>query len=350
MRNSFSSYRGEGDLHERAYDHYSRSTVLVGPGDGYFSKGSSSYTVYMYPTDEWFLVYGTSNPTVAMIGAISIIIFTSILFFLYDFFVRKEFSAKKELLEAKRKFVRFVSHEVRTPLSSVVMGLSLLREEIGAVANGGIDAIASHGNRPVSQQQRASELPISTEQAAKEGTLLKWNSSGQTTSTMSTKELSTSSFDDGSRLVPCKTAPETLHTENHMLKWSDLANEVLVNAQSAVDVLNDLLNYDKVEMGTLSLELSVIPIWDAIEKTASEFKLSAAKKSISYSVDFSKLVDQGETTPIASATALPVDVLDRKAVGDMSRITQVLRNLLSNAIKFTPQEGKYWKIFCMDLI
>ena len=37
---------------------------------------------------------------------------TQKVFLLYDLYVRREFNAKKDLLESRRQFMRFVSHEV----------------------------------------------------------------------------------------------------------------------------------------------------------------------------------------------------------------------------------------------
>jgi signal transduction histidine kinase len=125
------TFKGAGDLHDSEYDKYLREIVLTGD-DGLFSSTSATYTLRLYPSDEFFETYTTSNPRIATIGAVCIILFTSLLFFVYDFLVRQEFHEKKELLEAKRRFVRFVSHEVRTPLNSVCMGLALMEEEMGS--------------------------------------------------------------------------------------------------------------------------------------------------------------------------------------------------------------------------
>jgi signal transduction histidine kinase len=56
-------------------------------------------------------------------------------------------------------------------------------------------------------------------------------------------------------------------------------------------VLNDLLNFDKIEGGTLHLEVTIIPNRALIESTASEFQLQA-KKKIDYVLDLSALADQ----------------------------------------------------------
>jgi signal transduction histidine kinase len=123
----------------------------------------------------------------------------------------------------------------------------------------------------------------------------------------------------------------------------DLSEDILSNSHSAVDVLNDLLNYDKIENGTLHLEISVVPIWALIDRTASEFLLQAKKKEINYVLDFSALaepVDDGNKS--ARASELSRNVKEHKVLGDMMRIAQVLRNLISNALKFTPEGGEIY--------
>ena len=284
--------RGEGDLHNPSFSKYRRSIELYSPG--LFSYASAAYTLTLYPNDELFEVYSTQNPFIATVGIVCCIIFTSLLFLMYDFFVRQEFHAKKAVLEAKRQFVRFVSHEVRTPLNTVCMGLRLMQEEIETGALD--DTKSSEDTEP--------------ETGAINGAL-------------------------------CNGVRTT--SEKEMLL--DLARDIVSSADSAVDVLNDLLNYDKVEMGTLSLEQTVIPFWSLIERTATEFKLPAIAKEIDFVLDYSPLADSDEYVDPKSVTAsnLPMDVKERRVLGDTIRVTQVLRNLLSNALKFTPEGGK---IYC----
>ena len=181
--------------------------------------------------------------------------------------------------------MRFISHEVRTPLNSVVMGARLVQDDmIRFDSNGSGGGIAGTEKNPV--------------------------------------------------------------LSDKLSDWSGLAGGILTNAQSAVDVLNDLLNYDKVESRTLKLELTYVPIWALIKRTASEFQIAARAKSIDIKVDFSKLseVPKLESAP-KSDTELgkdecPLAVNDLWVVGDTARLSEFFRNILSNAVKFTPEGGK----------
>jgi signal transduction histidine kinase len=303
--NGHAELKGEGDLHDTRYNKYAKSTSLTGKPGAYFSNFSASYTLTLYPNQELFQVYSTQNPYVATIGVVFVIVFTSFLFFLYDFFVRQEFNEKRSVLEAKRLFIRFVSHEVRTPLNAACMGLRLLQEEIGRTLHAGMYADSNSSSR----NKNISKLP-----------------------------------------PPPPSSESQICFANDIL---GLSQEVMSNAESAVDILNDLLNYDKIEMGTMKLELTVVPIWDLVERTVSEFKLAATAQKVNAILDFGSLVVQpphggdDEETDLESAAGssmranqLPNAIREYRILGDTIRLTQVLRNLLSNALKFTPEGGK----------
>jgi hypothetical protein len=140
------------------YNIVAGEAVFVGPGRGhecdaqfqvtgvrinpnYFSNTTVKYFMDVYSTqafvDSVTLTidnYNVSNiPLATCIGTVFIMVFTSLLFVLYDHFVRKEFDDNKKLLDAKRQFVRFISHEVRTPLNTVCMGLSLLQHDFAGL-------------------------------------------------------------------------------------------------------------------------------------------------------------------------------------------------------------------------
>merc|ERR1719223_1921536 len=209
-------FQGEGDLHDPKYDDKKKEGDVTLPG--YFAGQSTHYPIALYPTDTLVAMYSTKNPYYATVGAICVMIFTVLMFTAYDFLVRREFSAKHELLKAKRHFMRYVSHDVRTPLNSVCMGLDLMQEEIQA------------------------------------------------------KLTSPDSDVDGKK--------NAMITIDEAQAWLSLSRDVHISAQSATNVLNDFLNYDKIESRQLTLELSLITIQPLINEIVTEFVLPAQDKKI----------------------------------------------------------------------
>ena len=128
---------------------------------------------------------------------------------------------------------------------------------------------------------------------------------------------------------------EASPTRGMAIEWFNTANDVLANTQSAVDVLSDLLNYDKVQSNTLTLELTKVPIWCLIQRTMDEFRLPAMNKQIEMKVNY----EWGEQV-YDNSDQLPSGLLSQLVVGDQIRLQQVLRNLASNAVKFTPENGR----------
>jgi hypothetical protein len=236
------------------------------------SAGVASFTSYhltFYPRKTFFEVYQTDAPLTTTLGGIGIILFCSFVFAMYDISISRESTRKEVVLDTKRRFVRFISHEIRTPLNTVRLGLKLLEMEIEGMA------------KQIDQAPPANAASI---------------------------------------------------VKDTLTSWMQLTDDILGNSDSAVDVLNDLLNYDKIEMGTLRLEFSSVPIWGLVKKTVAAFVMQAKQKSI----DLQLLGECWAQLPDAERNVYE----QLRVVGDSTRIAQVLRNLLSNALKFTPEQGK----------
>merc|ERR1712159_713157 len=122
---------GEGDQHDSKFDSQIQSVLLTNNEEAdLYSESSFQFVLKLYPTEEFVAIYRSKNPLYGALLIAFVMIFLIVIFFLYDWYVRGEFTFKNELLEAKRNFIRFVSHEVRTPLNAVCMGLMLMREEL----------------------------------------------------------------------------------------------------------------------------------------------------------------------------------------------------------------------------
>ena len=66
-----------GDYHDRNYNRLAKSISLT--MDVFENITSAPYTMTLYPTEDLYAVYGSSNPVIATVGAVLVIIFTSVL-------------------------------------------------------------------------------------------------------------------------------------------------------------------------------------------------------------------------------------------------------------------------------
>lgn len=95
-------------------------------------------------------------------------------------------------------------------------------------------------------------------------------------------------------------------------------NAVHSSGESLLSIINDVLDFSKIESGHLEIEYLDFDLHNLIEDIAELFAKQAHSKSLELNC--------------AIATDVPQYVR-----GDPTRIRQVLINLLGNAIKFTPQ-------------
>ena len=124
--------------------------------------------------------------------------------------------------------------------------------------------------------------------------------------------------------------------------------ETLLDVQSAcriaVEILNDLLCFDKLESGILELHKQDIAVTPFIASCVRMFASQAKEDGIA-------IVNTTETSPdylypaelnsfIPLDCTSPSSILENDVVMmDKFKMDQVLRNLISNALKFTPRGG-----------
>ena len=149
-------------------------------------------------------------------------------------------------LSLKRNFVRHISHEVRTPLNTIICGLNYLKTRLS----------------------------------------------------------------------------NTNAAEAEMLS---IINDMALSGEDAVEVLDEILTYDKIESKTLVLNLSTFTVVSFLERTLRPFSVQAVEGGIelhtSYSVRFQTHYQELEV------------------LADKNKIAQVVRNMISNALKFTKIAG-----------
>lgn len=96
----------------------------------------------------------------------------------------------------------------------------------------------------------------------------------------------------------------------------DFLIRIKSSSEALMSLINDVLDFSKVESGHLNLELRDFSILPMINSLNSMFLSQATEKGLSLKIS----VD---------------DTVPRKIRGDETRLRQILLNLLSNAIKFT---------------
>ena len=94
------------------------------------------------------------------------------------------------------------------------------------------------------------------------------------------------------------------------------ADIIRSSSDTLASVINDILDFTKLDSGKMSIKHNAFSIRKGIEETFTLFSVAAERKGLQLEYDIE------ETVP---------DWL----VGDMDRIRQILINLLANAIKFT---------------
>ena len=94
--------------------------------------------------------------------------------------------------------------------------------------------------------------------------------------------------------------------------------QILASGQHLLELINDVLDFSKIEAGKMQLQAHPMTIAQVLEHVVGMTALRAEAKGLRLLLDESPRVPQG-------------------AVGDATRLAQILVNLVANAIKFTEQ-------------
>ncbi|OUL33231.1 ATP-binding protein [Nostoc sp. 106C] len=102
---------------------------------------------------------------------------------------------------------------------------------------------------------------------------------------------------------------------------TDMVERILNNGKHLLMLLNEVLDFSKLEAGRFELKPELFDLPKIIEVTVAEIRSLAESKKLSLLVD--------------------VNLQNPLVFNDSSRVQQILVNLLSNAIKFT-ESGNIW--------
>ena len=203
---------------------------------------------------------------------------------------------------------RSISHEIRTPLNTAFMALELL-----------VSTLA--------QQQQAEHMSAKLLTSHSLDTVLEGKSekvkgpSSASTTPKGSYHISNSSKVSGHTSVNSMAPGNSFHTTSTTYLL-EIAESIKEGCDIALNILNQLLTFEKLSAGMLQLENKVLSVHQLIESNMKLFRMQAQQCGITFKLD--------NTT---------VD-LDRLHVYvDEHKMNQVIRNLLSNAMKFTPRGG-----------
>jgi signal transduction histidine kinase len=285
----------EGDFHSHDSSRHSFIADIQGK-DGIY------YTVSIYASDTYYAGFEDNRAVYACIIGVVIAVMMVGLFFLYDYFLSRSAREHAVILATKRAFVRYISHEIRTPLNTVNIGLKVLMQELGSLT-----------------------------------ALIAATSSFASTATSSSSSTPCSETDAPTPPSPAHCTSEALIDE----KQRDLLALVLEiedSSDTAVGILNDLINYDKISMNNMNLELQVLDVWQLLRESYEPFLMQARQKNLRMTLVLD-CDDEEEAPGVAGGVGDHESVRAVRIIGDSVKLKQVLRNLLSNALKFTPHHG-----------
>ncbi|HEX7978276.1 MAG TPA: ATP-binding protein [Gemmatimonadaceae bacterium] len=92
------------------------------------------------------------------------------------------------------------------------------------------------------------------------------------------------------------------------------------NQQHLLEIINDILNFSRIEAGRVRYTIGAVPVKDVLERMEGMIEPQARARSIDYECE-------------NAADGLAV-------LADREKLEQVLINLLGNAVKFTPPGGR----------
>ena len=145
------------------------------------------------------------------------------------------------------------------------------------------------------------------------------------------------------RVLQQLPAKSTIETEQRISKELDFCHDVtkdmIENTHCAIGILNDLLNYDRIETGALKLELGLASPIELVQKNFKQFKVQAANQKVqmTLSIDDNIIHKLKKDHDVEEGT---INLNRCMVIGDHLRLGQAVRNIISNALKFTSTDGR----------
>lgn len=300
---------------------------------------------------------------------------------------KKQAKFKHEKLQGRLNLIRYVSHEMRTPLNTAFMGLNILSDELEGLKLMCVsDSVHDvFGSRPLSSSASSvstvgqkcappisfrsdmvfvgktdAQASLSTASQAQTNLASDTNASSSTqldayaapqvatssrrqdagaSPSASSFSIRSSTSDFGFSLgQPQPTTARrcsdlsTLRSQQTCVSMETIddlhatVHQISESCKVALATLDDLLTFDKLDEQKLTVDTQRTHPWAFLSAAAQPFRLNAREAQVRLEIGAQRTESQW---------------FDRVAVDvDPFKLSQVVRNLLSNAIKFTPPDGR----------
>eukprot|EP01036_Dinobryon_divergens_P027234 gene27234-35965_t len=287
-----------GDLHDSSFNSYRRTYFP------FVNRGYSDYTIVFYPNASYFPYYLKVAPIIGCLAVMVLILLLACLFGSYNHYKDRQLQDKEDALDNKRLFVRFISHEIRTPLNTVCLGLRLLKDDAKATA----DSIGAVNSDAIIDLEEGLGAPVNESSAL----------------------IPIQNITRASMVTLRNPTVDKRLLVGKLSGWVDIIKDIEESSGNAVEVLNELMSYDKIEMKTLKIEMELVGMWNFVNGTLKPFYVQAKEKCIQLTlkVDWDSITTASEEEKLL--------LLQRfNFIGDSVRLAQIFRNIVSNALKFS---------------
>jgi len=183
---------------------------------------------------------------------------------------------KGEQLQVRLNLIRYISHEMRSPLNTAFMGLQLLQKDNSLLLESLQHSISTLTSDTIIE-------PSSTEKTE----------------------------------ILLNSLSKDLETVHGLLETGELVKE---SSSLALETLNDMLTFDKMDEKKLVVEVEDVDVWAFVSETVRPFSLNATKAQVQLEVKCEDLQSNW--------------IENWKIRADRFKLNQVLRNFMSNALKF----------------
>lgn len=293
----------------------------------FLENGDTSFTLTVKMDETFANSHRTNAPVIGSLITVAVIVVSFLQFVIYDYLVAKK-SAEQE--QARKTYVRYISHgkrvrrvtwsyltayyfhdmfvvvtcvyvsEIRTPLTTVSLGVKFVQ-------------------RKLKELLRHREIQVTT----------------SPTVTVSLRGPRRAEESDLAEDVPLQSQISESSEELRLVDMIDMLSSVDSSTSTAIRILNDLLNYDKIKSTGLQLDVELFDPWSMIQSVAGGFQVQAREKGVNLRLDL-ELVDN-DFHAIGNDGNNYQELMESLVVnGDRLKLEQVARNLISNALKFTP--------------